>query len=75
MDVLKVYRDQDFFLFFFAIELQMREKRLGAGLPRVTLRVFLKNTDMRGDRVKLPLSVSVGSALPSNTQLCLFAVN
>lgn len=68
MDVLKVHRDP-------APDLQMGEKSLGAGLPRVMPRVFLKNTDLRVDRVKLPLSVSVGSALPSNTQLCLFAVN
>lgn len=53
--------------------MQLSEKSLGVGLPRVLLRVLLKNPDTRNETTTLP--VSVGSALPSNTQLCLFAVN
>lgn len=58
---------------FFATELQMSEKRLGVGLPRVMLRVFLKNTDMKGDRVKLPLSLSqlAVHCLPIPSCVCL----
>lgn len=75
MDALKerTGTQTSFFFFFFAAELDVEwEKRTAQG----DAEGFLE--DYRHERRQsetTALSVSAGSALPSNTQLCLFAVN
>lgn len=55
---------------------QTSEQRLDAGLPRVKLRVFLKE-HMRGDWVKLPLSLSLLAVhcLPTPSCVCLLWIS
>lgn len=60
-----------------AEELQMSKRRSGLGLPAVMLRVFWKSPNMKRGRVKsMALFLSHPAVdSPSNTQLCLFAMN
>lgn len=68
--------DQKNISFFPATPLKMGDKLSIVGLLRMRPRVSLEEPNMRGDRVKsTTLRASAGSAAPSNTQLCLFAVN